>query len=104
MYIESKDGLSGPARIVRVTLSKSRKSLHYGGRLFHRLGGQGFKANFADEDGREHWISGPRRDGQDRLYPGIVEIDEDVREEYWTSIRQRPELASNTSYRSEGRK
>ena len=42
MYIESKaEGLVGPARIGRVTFSKSGKSLYYGGRRFHRLGGFG---------------------------------------------------------------
>jgi hypothetical protein len=25
------------------------------------------------------------------LYPGIIEIDDDVREEYWTGIRGMPE-------------
>jgi hypothetical protein len=31
----------------------------------------------------------PRKDGADRLYgePSPVEIDDGVREEYWTSIR-----------------
>ena len=44
----------------------------------------------------EYWISGPRKDGADRLYKSNlpVEIDDDVREEYWTSIRKRPDLAA----------
>lgn len=98
MYIEDKSrGLNGPARIGRVTFSKSGKSLSYGGRTFGRLGGQGFKANYFDEEtGAHFWISGPRRDGADRLYPqshASVEIDEDVREEYWRDIRGTPEPA-----------
>ncbi|MFZ1086295.1 MAG: hypothetical protein WAN35_15125, partial [Terracidiphilus sp.] len=51
-------------------------------------------ANFFDvETGEQYWISGPRQDGTDRLYKSNlpVEIDEDVREEYWTEIRKRPE-------------
>jgi hypothetical protein len=58
-----------------------------------RLGGAGFKANYSDETGEHHWISGPRKDGTDRLYKSNwpVEIDEDVREEYWTEIRKKPE-------------
>jgi len=92
MYIEDKsEGLNGPARIGRVTLSKSGQSLHYAGRTFHRLGGQGFKANYADvETGDHFWISGPRKDGLDRLYDGStrpVEIDSDVEHEYWNEIR-----------------
>ena len=38
MYIEDKSaGLNGPARIGRVTFSKSGQTMHYGGRLFQRF-------------------------------------------------------------------
>lgn len=92
MYIEDKSaGLNGPARIGRVTLSKSGRSIHYAGRCFQRLGGHGYKANYFDvESGDYFWISGPRKDGADRLYPGstmAVEIDSDAAEEYWRDIR-----------------
>lgn len=96
MYIESKaNGLNGPARIGRVTFSKTGRTLYYKGRSFQSLKGSGFKANYFDVEGGEHyWISGPRQDGQDRLYVSTlpVEIDEDVREEYWTDIRKQPAL------------
>jgi len=92
MYVESKSGgLNGPARIGRVTFSKTGKSLTYRGRTFQSLKGRGFKANYFDvETGEEFWISGPRKDGQDRLYPESaqpVEVDDDVAEEYWRDIR-----------------
>jgi hypothetical protein len=92
MYIENKSaGLNGAARIGRVTLSKSGRSLRYGGRTFQSLGGAGFKANYFDVESGEHfWISGPRRDGRDRLYDGSsmpVDIDHDIAEEYWSEIR-----------------
>ena len=92
MYIEDKsEGLNGPARIGRVAMSKSGRSLHYGGRTFQSLGGQGFKANYFDVDTGDHfWISGPRKDGSDRLYEASakpVEIDADVNDEYWKEIR-----------------
>lgn len=92
MYIEDKSGgLNGPARIGRVTFSKTGRSLTYAGRTFQSLEGGGFKANHFDvETGDHFWISGPRRDGADRLYPGSggpVEIDPDVAEEYWRDIR-----------------
>ena len=97
MYIEDKSrGLSGPARIGRVRLSKAGKSLYYRGQTFKSLKGDGFKANYYDvATGDEYWISGPRRDGQDRLYGERVpvEIDEDVRAEYWTKIRRQPARA-----------
>jgi hypothetical protein len=92
MYIESKSGtLNGPARIGRVTFSKTSKSLTYRGRTFQSLKGRGFKANYFDVDtGEEFWISGPRKDGQDRLYAEStrpIEIDDDVAEAYWRDIR-----------------
>lgn len=101
MYIECKaDGLTGPARIGRVRFSKSGRSIYYDGRMFQSLCGGGFKANYFDiESGDHYWISGPRRDGEDRLYVGRVPvlIDEDVREEYWTSIRRLPARVRETN-------
>jgi hypothetical protein len=87
-------GLHGSARIGRVTFSRTGATLHYHGKSFQSLKGFGFKANYFDvESGEQYWISGPRRDGTDRLYKSDwpVEIDEDVREEYWTEIRKKPE-------------
>ncbi len=97
MYIECKaESLNGPARIGRVSYSKTGKSLYYGGKTFQSLKG-GYKANYFDIETREeYWISGCRRDGIDRLYGGAlpVEIDEDAREEYWVEIRKRPKEKS----------
>jgi hypothetical protein len=94
MYIENKsESLNGPARIGRVTFSKSGRSLTYGGREFHPTK-RAAKANYFDvESGEHYWISGPRKDGRDRLYDGSalpVEIDVDVAEEYWAEIRKLP--------------
>ena len=93
MYIEDKSGgLDGPARIGRVTFSKSGRSIHYDGRTFQSLDGNGFKANYFDvETGDHFWISGPRKDGADRLYGGSkpVAVDADVEREYWRDIRGR---------------
>ena len=96
MYIEDKSGgLSGDARIGRVTFSKTGKSLHYAGRTFQSLKGGGFKANYFDVDnGDQFWISGCKKRGGDRLYGGAIEIDEDVREEYWSQIRSMPECVA----------
>src|SRR5579863_5926095 len=100
MYIENKSaggiaglaGVQGPARIGRVVFSKSRQSVYYRGRVFQRDKG-GYKYNHFDtESGEQYWISGPRRDGADGLYgPRPTPIDDDVREEYWTLIRKKPE-------------
>ena len=91
MYIENKSGgLEGPARIGRVSFSKTGKTLYYCGKAFRSLKGYGFKSNYIEIETREeYWISGPRKDGHDRLYGGNagVVIDDDVSEEYWRSIR-----------------
>lgn len=62
---------------------------------------QGFKSNYLDVESREeYWISGPKKRGGDRLYgSGRVEIDDDVREEYWTKIRNQPENCECVFYR-----
>ncbi len=95
MYIENKsESLSGPARIGRVTFSKSGKSIYYDGKRFESLNGSGFKTNYFEVDsGDEYWISGCKKNGEDRLYYERVPvlIDEDVREEYWTEIRNLPQ-------------
>ena len=105
MYVENKgDDLAGPARIGRVTFSKTRKTIYYAGRKLQTLKGQGYKANYVDlENGDRYWISRCRQDGRDTLYGGVVEIDEDVREAYWREIRKREDLVNLTSYRSEGK-
>lgn len=91
MYIENKsDGLNGEARIGRVEFSKSGRSIHYNGKTFQSLNGSGFKANYFEiESGAHYWISGPRKDGRDRLYESHlpIAVDDDVAEEYWAQIR-----------------
>jgi len=86
MYVEDKsEGLEGGARIGRVYFSKSGKTLYYRGQKFQSLKGSGYKANYFEvESGDHYWISGPRKDQNDRLYGGNrdVEIDKDIYEEY----------------------
>jgi hypothetical protein len=101
MYFENKSGSSPgsdpglvrPARIGRVSFSKTGRSLYYNGKTFRSLSGAGFKANFYDvESGEHYWISGPKKNGEDGLYgPRPTPIDQDVREEYWTKIRKLPD-------------
>ncbi|MFG0273742.1 MAG: 1-deoxy-D-xylulose-5-phosphate synthase [Phycisphaerales bacterium] len=96
MYIELKSNSNdrGPARIGRVQFSKWGSSVYYQGRRFETLKGSGVSGNYVDvETGDEYWISGCKKNGQDRHWAGSgpVEIDDDVREEYWTEIRGQPE-------------
>ena len=97
LYIERKAGeLTGTARIGRVTYSKTGKTLSYRGLKFQSLKGSGFKANYFElESGEEYWITGCKKIGSNRLYGERVpvEIDEDVRAEYWRDIRRLPEHA-----------
>jgi hypothetical protein len=91
MYIEEKSGgLEGAARIGRVYFSKSGKTIYYRGKKFQSLKGNGFKANYFDvQTGDQYWISGPKKNRQDRLYGGAldVEIDPDVQDEYGAYLR-----------------
>ena len=105
MYIECKSGgISGAARIGRVAFSKTGRTLCYGGRKYQTLRGQGFKANYFDvETGDEYWISGCKKRGGDRLYPGLIEIDDDVREEYWSTIREKPQFKGQRVIKCSGK-
>ncbi|MFO0917852.1 MAG: hypothetical protein U0872_05995 [Planctomycetaceae bacterium] len=100
MYVECKDqGLDGPGRIGWVELSKSKRSYRYQDRLLQKC--VGYKYNCVDvETGTLYWVSGPKRDGRDKLYGGRVEIDADARAEYWTVIRRQPERAAKSCFRA----
>ena len=105
MYIERKPGqIVGPARIGRVSFSKTGGTIYYRGRAFGSSRGSAFKANHFDEETHEeYWISGCKKYGSDALYSTIVEIDEDVREEYWLTIRRKPELKHISSFKGIGK-
>lgn len=112
MYIENKGAvaaapwygthtlpahLTGSARIGRVRFSKTGRSLEYRGQHLYKA--NGFKANYlCEETGEWYWISGPKRRGGDALYATNIttEIDEDVRDEYWVTIRKQPQRRSET--------
>jgi hypothetical protein len=98
MYMELKEGHgdSGPARIGRVRFSQTGRTLYYKDKRFRSCGGQGIAGNYRDVDtGEEYWISGPKKNGEDRHWAGSgpVEIDPDVAEEYWSTIRGSGERA-----------
>ncbi len=101
MYIECKSGgLDGPGRIGWVEFSRSMRSFYYAGRRYQKTK-SGYKYNCHDaETGEEYWISGPKKDGTDKLYGGVVQIDEDARVEYWTKVRGAPDLCHLMEYRS----
>ena len=104
MYIELKtDGLRGTGRIGRIQFSKTGKTLYYGNRTLVQTRTP-MKANYFDEETLEDfWVSGPKKDGSDSLFASQVEIDEDVRVEYWTEIRNLPNNVSKSSFKSSGK-
>lgn len=72
-YIELKSGFgdSGPAWIGRVTLSRSKATVYFNGRALKRAKGGGVSGNYYDiESGEEYWVSGVKRNGQDRHWAG----------------------------------
>jgi hypothetical protein len=89
MYVELKSGFgdSGPAWISRVRLTKSGCGVYFRDKLLLR--GNGIRGNFFDEEtGEEYWVSGIKKNGQDRHWAGsgTVEIDDGIRVEYEAMI------------------
>ena len=103
MYIQI--GMSPiDANIGKVFLSKTGKTLTYEGRELQSLKGNGYKTNyFNTETGVEYWISNPRKDGNDSLYHCTIHVDEDIRAEYWTTVRGMPERKNQESFKSRGK-
>lgn len=75
-YVERKtDGLRGIGRIARVEQSKTRKTLYFDGKTLVRLSGFALKANYFDEATfEEYWVSKPRQDGNDSLFPAEITL------------------------------
>ena len=93
-YIELKSGYSddGPAWIGNVKESKSGKTIYFNDHAFQKCGG--IQGNYYDiETGEEYWISGVKRNGQDRHWAGSgkVTIDRKCIDEY-LSIVSMPSL------------
>jgi len=104
MYIarEDRGGRTEWARIGRAGFSKTGRTIYYAGRELQGVGqpwycdaetGEYFHVQRAREDGLD------RSEGRKRgSFP--VEIDEDVREEYWTDVRREPSRADERVIRS----
>lgn len=90
-YIELKSGFSddGPAWIGLVEFSKSGRTLYFDNKAFQSLKGTGIGANYYDiETGDEYWISGIKKNQQDRHWAGngIISIDDRITDDYMKMI------------------
>jgi hypothetical protein len=91
MYIENKADLHGrgEAWIGKVEFSKTRQTVYFNNQAFKKMETGGSSGNYYDlETGNEFWISGVKKNGQDRHWSGggKVNIDEQVIEEYLSII------------------
>lgn len=87
MFVELKSGHAdnGPAWIGWVRFSKTGRTAYYRGRTLERIRGGGIRGNFADvESGEEFWMSGVKKNGEDRHWAGSgpVTTDPDAADEY----------------------
>lgn len=74
-YIELKTGYcdDGPAWIGNVKESKTGKTIYFNNHAFQKC--QGIQGNYYDvESGEEYWISGVKRNGQDRHWAGSGKV------------------------------
>lgn len=91
-YIELKTGWSddGPACIGHVKESRSGSTLYFNDRAFQRC--RGMAGNYVDvETGEVYWISGVKKNGEDRHWAGHgkVSIDRKLISEYCAITGQR---------------
>lgn len=89
LYVELKIGHSGPAWIGYGYYSKSGQTVYFDGKVLKKK--QGVIGNHFDiESGDEYWISGVKKNGQDRHWAGSgkVYIDNSVIEDYLKIIEQ----------------
>ncbi|MBW8522636.1 hypothetical protein K0U91_14090 [Chryseobacterium chendengshani] len=92
-YIELKTGYSdnGPAWIGIVSFSKTGRTLYFDGKAFQSLNGNGISGNYYEiESGDEYWISGVKKNQNDRHLSGggKINIEKRVLSEYLQIINQ----------------
>ncbi len=86
MYIEQKSsGHSGPAWIGFVEFSKSGQTVYFDNKALKKLKTTGISGNHFDiETGEEYWVSGVKKNGEDRhkFGGGKVMLDKNSIPEY----------------------
>ena len=92
MYIELKTGYhdNGPAWIGRVEYSKTRQTIYFNNKAFKK--GSLCSGNYFDiETGESYWISGVKKEGQDRHWAGSgkIMIETNIINEYLEITEQK---------------
>ena len=86
MYVENKsEGHSGRAWIGFVEYSKSGQTVYFGNKALKKLKGTGISGNHFDIETREeYWVSGVKKNGEDRHWAGggKVMLDKNCVEQY----------------------
>ena len=90
-YIELKTGYNddGPAWIGRVELSRSGQTVYFNGKALKKAGGGAPGGNYFDlETGEVYWVSGIKKDGQDRHWAGSgkITIEAEAVQEYLETV------------------
>ncbi|MBM7419842.1 MULTISPECIES: hypothetical protein [Chryseobacterium] len=93
-YIELKTGYNdnGPAWIGLVSFSKTGRTIYFNGKAFQSLNGNGISGNYYEiESGDEYWISGVKKNQNDRhiFGSGKINIESKVLAEYLKIISQK---------------
>lgn len=97
VYVEIETGANhnGKAWIGKCFYSKSGQTIYFNGNVYRKS--KGFSSNYFDiESGNGFWISGVKKNGNDRhkFGKGIIEIDQSIVEEYLKIINE-TELPKN---------
>jgi len=90
-YIELKTGYTdnGPAWIGMAEFSKSGRTVYFNGKALKNSNTQGISGNYYDiENGDEYWISGVKKNGNDRHWAGggKIMIDQNIVELYLSLV------------------
>jgi hypothetical protein len=103
MYIESRaEAVGGRGRIGWVERSKTCQVYRYDGKVL-RISARGLYNCFDAGSGELYLVAEPKGNGRDKLNGGFVDIDSDAREEYWLSVRNRPDCVVQGSFQAEPR-
>ncbi len=97
VYVENKTEANhnGKAWIGKCFFSKTKQTIYFNGNIYKK--GKGISSNYFDlETGINYWISGVKKNGDDRHKSGkgVIEIDASIIEEYLNIIGEK-ELQKN---------